>query len=96
MSHMEVGSEVAQSFPTRCDPMDRSVSGPSVLHQLPEFAQIQAERYECITSSWAHSFLVLISMIYNETLLLVLADCIFKLQFNLIVDSNHGVLFLIW
>ena len=87
---------VTQSSLTLFNPTDCSMPGFPVLHQLSEFAQIQAERYECITSSWAHSFLVLISMIYNETLLLVLADCIFKLQFNLIVDSNHGVLFLIW
>ena len=32
---------VAKSRPTPCDPMDCSMPGSSVLHYLPEFAQIQ-------------------------------------------------------
>ena len=32
-------SSVAQSCPTRCDPMNRSTPGLSVHHQLPEFTQ---------------------------------------------------------
>ena len=40
----EVGSvqfsSVAQSCPTLCDPMDCSMPGLSVRHQLPEFTQI--------------------------------------------------------
>ena len=31
---------VAQSCPTYCDPMDRSMLGSPVFHYLPEFAQI--------------------------------------------------------
>ena len=31
---------VAKSFPTLCDPMDCSMPGSSVLHWVPEFAQI--------------------------------------------------------
>ena len=33
-------SSVAQSCPTLCDPMNRSMPGLSVHHQLPEFTQI--------------------------------------------------------
>ena len=35
---------VAQSCPTLCDPMNRSVPGPPVHHQLPEFTQIHVHR----------------------------------------------------
>ena len=37
-------SSVAQSCPTLCDPMNRSVPGLPVHHQLPEFTQTQAHR----------------------------------------------------
>ena len=39
-------SSVAQSFPTLCDPMNRSRTGLPVHHHLPEFTQliIQAEK----------------------------------------------------
>ena len=30
---------VAQSYPTLCDPMNRSMPGLPVHHQIPEFAQ---------------------------------------------------------
>ena len=35
-------SSVAQSCPTRCDPMNRSTPGLPVYHQLPESTQIHA------------------------------------------------------
>ena len=35
-------SSVAQSCPTFCDPMDYSIPGLPVHHQIPEFAQIHA------------------------------------------------------
>ena len=37
-------SSVAQSFPTLCDPMNRSTPGLPVHHQLPEFTQTQVHR----------------------------------------------------
>ena len=37
-------SSVAQSCPTLCDPMNRSMPGFPVHHQLPEFTQIQVHR----------------------------------------------------
>ena len=37
-------SSVAQSFPTLCDPMNRSTPGLSVHHQLPEFTQTHIHR----------------------------------------------------
>ena len=37
-------SSVAQSCPTLCDPMNRSMPGLPVHHQLPEFTQIQVHR----------------------------------------------------
>ena len=37
-------SSVAQSCPTLCDPMNRSMSGLPVHHQLPESTQIHAHR----------------------------------------------------
>ena len=37
-------SSVAQSCPTFCDPMNRSMPGLPVHHQLPEFTQTQVHR----------------------------------------------------
>ena len=37
-------SSVAQSCPTLCDPMNRSMPGLPVLHHLPEFTQTQVHR----------------------------------------------------
>ena len=37
-------SSVAQSCPTLCDPMNRSMPGLPVHHQLPEFTQTQVHR----------------------------------------------------
>ena len=37
-------SSVAQSYPTLCDPMNRSMPGLPVHHQLPEFTQIHIHR----------------------------------------------------
>ena len=35
---------VAKLYPTLCDPMDRSMPGPPVHHQLPEFTQTHVHR----------------------------------------------------
>ena len=37
-------SEVTQSCPTLCDPMNRSTPGLPVHHQLPEFTQTHVHR----------------------------------------------------
>ena len=37
-------SSVAQSCPTLCDPMNRSMPGLPVHHQLPEFTQTHVHR----------------------------------------------------
>ena len=37
-------SSVAQSYPTRCDPMNRSMPSLPVRHQLPEFTQTHVYR----------------------------------------------------
>ena len=37
-------SSVTQSCPTLCDPMDHSMPGLPVHHQLPEFAQTHVHR----------------------------------------------------
>ena len=37
-------SSVAQSFPTLCDPMNRSTPGLPVHHQLPKFTQTHVHR----------------------------------------------------
>ena len=37
-------SSVAQSCPTLCDPMNCSMPGPPVHHQLPEFTQSHIHR----------------------------------------------------
>ena len=37
-------SSVAQSYPTLCDPMNRSTPGLPVHHQLPEFTQTHVHR----------------------------------------------------
>ena len=41
---MSLFSSVAQSCPTLCDPMNRSMSGLPVHHQLPEFTQTHVHR----------------------------------------------------
>ena len=40
----EKGGVVTKLCPTLCDPMDCSMPGSSVLHYLPEFAQIRVGR----------------------------------------------------
>ena len=37
-------SSFAQSYPTLCDPMNRSTPGLPVHHQLPEFTQTHIQR----------------------------------------------------
>ena len=37
-------SSVSQLYPTLCDPVNRSMPGPPVHHQLPEFTQTHAHR----------------------------------------------------
>ena len=37
-------SSVAQLYPTLCDPMNRSMPGLPVHHQLPEFTQAHVHR----------------------------------------------------
>ena len=39
-------SSVAQSCPTLCDPMNRSMPGLPVHHQLPEFTQTHVHRID--------------------------------------------------
>ena len=39
-------SSVAQSCPTLCDPMNRSMTGLPVHHQLPEFTQTHVHRVD--------------------------------------------------
>src|SRR5574338_669300 len=41
---MSLFSSVAQSCPTLCDPMNRSMPGLPVHHQLPEFTQTHVHR----------------------------------------------------
>ena len=45
LCHLSVQfSSVAQSCPTLCDPMNRSMPGLPVHHQLPEFTQTHVHR----------------------------------------------------
>ena len=44
MTNLDQFSSVAQSCPTLCDPMNRSMPGLSVHHQLPEFTQTHFHR----------------------------------------------------
>jgi len=46
---MLVVSSVAQSCPTLCDPMNRSMPGLPVHHQLPEFPQTHVHQIWNIT-----------------------------------------------
>ena len=50
-------SSVAQSCPTLCDPMNRSMPGLPVHHQLPDFTQIHVHRVsDAIQPSHPRSF----------------------------------------
>ena len=42
--HSRIFSSVAQSCPTLCDPMNHSMPGLPVYHQLPEFTQTHIHR----------------------------------------------------
>ena len=54
-------SSVAQSYPTLCDPMNRSMPGLPVHHQLPEFTQTHVHRVrDSIQPSHSLSFLLLL------------------------------------
>ena len=44
LSYNSQFSSVTQSFPTFCNPMNRSTPGLPVYHQLPEFTQTHAHR----------------------------------------------------
>ena len=44
-------SSVAQSCPTLCDPVNRSIPGLPVHHQLPEFTQTHVHRVSDAISS---------------------------------------------
>ena len=44
-------SSVAQSYPTLCDPMNRSTPGLHVHHQLPEFTQTHVHRVASVLSN---------------------------------------------
>ena len=44
LGHLVQFSSVAQSCPTLCDPMNRSMPGLPVHHQLPEFTQTHVHR----------------------------------------------------
>ena len=46
-------SSVAQSCPTLCDPMNRSMPGLLVLHQLPEFTQTHIHRVSDANESFS-------------------------------------------
>ena len=48
---MKSESEVAQSCPTRCDPMNRSTPGRPVHHQLQEFTQTHVRVSDAIQLS---------------------------------------------
>ena len=51
-NHSVQFSSVAQSCPTLCDPMNRSMPGLPVHHQLPEFTQItSSDKINCSTSN---------------------------------------------
>ena len=45
-------SEVTQSCPTLCDPMNRSMPGLPVHHQLPEFTQTRVHRVSDAIQPW--------------------------------------------
>ena len=58
-------SSVAQSCPTLCDPMNRSMPGLPVHHQLPEFIQTHAHWVsDAIQSSHALRSLLLLPSIF--------------------------------
>ena len=41
-------SSVSQSYPTLCDPMNRSTPGLPVHHQLPEFTHVWQNQYNIV------------------------------------------------
>ena len=59
-------SSVAQSYPTLCDPMNRSMPGLPVHHQLPEFTQTHVHRVGD-TIQPSHPLLLLLSIFPSIT-----------------------------
>ena len=71
-SFVVVQCSLAKSCPTLCDPMDCSTPDSSVLHYLPEFAQINSYSlsgwcHQTLTSSAAHFSLYLQTLLASES-----------------------------
>ena len=60
-------SSVTQSCPTLCDPMDYSIPGLPVHHQLPEFTQTHVHLVgDAIQASHPLSFLLLLPSVFSS------------------------------
>ena len=64
-------SSVAQLCSTLCDPMNRTTSGLSVHHQLPEFTQTHVHRVGDVRLMWIKSVMPSSHLILGHPLLLL-------------------------
>ena len=93
-------SSVAQSCPTLCDPMNHSMPGLHVRHQLPEFTQTHVHRvYDAIQPSPLSSRLLLpsifpsIRVFSNESVLHIRWPKYWSFSFNISpTNENPGLI----
>ena len=93
-------SSVAQSCLTVCDPMDCTMPGYPVHHQLPELAQIHVHWVDDTYSNISFSVvLLLLSSIFpsirvfsNESLLCIRWPKYWSFNFNITPSNEHSVL----
>ena len=91
-------SSVAQSWPTLCDPMDRSTPGLPVHHQLLEIAQIHVYWVgDAIQPSHLLSFLFLLPLIFpsirvfsNESVLCIRWPKYWSFRFSISPSNDYS------
>ena len=96
-------SSVAQSCPTLCDPMNRSMPGLSVHHQLPEFTQTHVHQVSDairpshpLLISWPHSPKPTLSVSLLTSFSCFLWDCtVFRFCCLSLLHSSEALPFLL-
>ena len=89
-------SSVAQSFPTLCNPMNRSTPGLPVHHQLPEFTQMSIELVMLSSHFILYCALLLLPSIFhsirvfsNESALCIRWPKYWSFSFNVSLSNEH-------
>ena len=87
---------VTKSCPTLCDPIDYSTTGFSVLHFLPEFAQIHAHWVPMMLYTFCHPLLIFpsifpsIRVFSNESALCIKWPKYWRFSFSISLSSGYS------